>query len=332
MRLRRLDLIRYGHFTDSSFELPAAKSDFHIVFGPNEAGKSTVMAAIEDVLFGIPMRSPYNFLHDYGSMRIGADLENGSASLEVLRRKGSKDTLLETGGLPITGGEGALRPYLADADRSFFERMFSLDHVRLQAGGQEILEARDDVGQMLFSAGAGIAGLRKRLDELADEAGKLWSARRAGYRKFYIAADKLGEAQRTLREHTLTVSKWRELKRAYEEAEEAYAEVDKEIRETSAERNRLSRIRRVFRNMRRKEELDDQLAALGDLTRLPEDAAKVLAESERNETMAKTRIATLKDQLKLAADSLQGLTFDETLVQRAEDVRQLHERRIEIRR
>ncbi len=332
MRLQRLDLIRYGHFTDSSFELPVAKSDFHIVFGPNEAGKSTVMAAIEDVLFGIPMRSPYNFLHDYGSMRIGADLENGSASLEVLRRKGNRDTLLEKDGLPIAGSEGALRPYLVDADRTFFERMFSLDHVRLRAGGQEILEARDDVGQMLFSAGAGIAGLRKRLGELAEEAGKLWGARRAGYRKFYIAADKLGEAHRTLREQTLTASKWRELKRAYEESKEDCEEVAKKIEEATAERNRLSRIRRVFRNLRRKQELDDQLAALGDPTRLPEDAARVLAESEYNETMAKTRIETLKDQLKLAADSLQGLTFDETLVQRAEDVGQLHERRIEIRR
>ena len=290
------------------------------------------MSAIEDVLFGIPTRSPYNFLHDYSSMRIGADLENGSASLEVLRRKGTKDTLLETGGLPIAGGESALRPYLSDAERSFFERMFSLDHVRLQAGGQEILEARDDVGQMLFSAGAGIAGLRKRLGELADEAGKLWSARRAGYRKFYIAADKLGEAHKTLREQTLTAKKWRELKRAYEEAEEAYAEVAKKIGEATAERNRLSRIRRVFRNLLKKQEIDDQLAALGDPTRLPEDAANVLAESERNATMAKTRIETLKGQLKLAEDNLQGLTFDETLVQRSKDVGQLHERRIEIRR
>ena len=76
MRLRRLDLIRYGHFTDRSFTLPAAESDFHIVFGPNEAGKSTALCAIEDLLFGIPMHSPYGFLHDYTRMRIGAVLEN----------------------------------------------------------------------------------------------------------------------------------------------------------------------------------------------------------------------------------------------------------------
>ena len=138
MRLRNLDLVRYGCFTDSSIELPARSADFHIVFGPNEAGKSTALTAIGDLLFGIPTRSPYNFLHAYKSMRIGAELENGSSSLEILRRKGSKNTLLRADGLPIAGGEGALRLYLAGADRSFFERMFSLDHARLRAGGQEI--------------------------------------------------------------------------------------------------------------------------------------------------------------------------------------------------
>ena len=331
MRLRRLDLIRYGHFTDRFFELPAKKSDFHVVFGPNEAGKSTALAAIEDLLFGIPMHSPYKFLHDYSSMRIGAELENGSSSLEVLRRKGNKDTLLGTDGSPIAGGEGVLRPYLAGVDRSFFERMFSLDHVRLQAGGQEILEAKDDVGQMLFSAGAGIAGLRERLGELSAEAEELWSARRAKHRKFYVAADKLTEAQRTLREQTFTASNWRELKRAFERAEEAYAEVDKTIKEISAERNHLSRIRRVFRDVRRKQEVDSEIGKLENVIALPEDAAMMVAEAERGDTGAATRIATLQEQLERAEKNLEGLTFDANLVQRAKDVGQLHERRIEIR-
>lgn len=331
MRLGRLDLIRYGHFTAQSFDLPVGKSDFHIVFGPNEAGKSTALAAIEDLLFGIPMHSPYNFLHDYAEMRIGALLENGSASLEVVRRKGTKDTLLGPDGPPIPGGEGELRPYLAGADRSFFERMFSLDHVRLEEGGRGILQARDDVGQMLFSAGSGIAGLRERLGELDAEADELWSARRAKHRKFYIADDKLADSKNALREQTLTASKWRELKRTYEEAEERYAEVDKNIKERTTERSRLSRIRRVFRDVRRKQELDAALTELGQVVELPEDAAQVLEDSERKDTEAATRIATLQEQQSGAGENLKTLSFDETLIGRAEDIRQLHERRIEVR-
>ena len=210
--------------------------------------------------------------------------------------------------------------------------MFSLDHVRLQTGGREILAARDDVGQMLFSAGAGILGLRERLGELYAEADELWSVRRANHRKFYIADDKLKEAQKALRERTFTASRWRELKRAYEEAEDDYADVDQKTRRTLADLNSLSRIRRVFRDVRRKQELDRKLAELEDVITLPDDAGKVMAEAEHKDTETATRIATLQEQLKRTEESLEGLMFDKTLVQRAEDVRQLHERRIEIRR
>jgi len=323
--------MRYGHFTDRSFDLPSGDTDFHIIFGSNEAGKSTALAAIEDLLFGIPMHSHYNFLHDYASMRIGGLFDNGKASLEVIRRKGNKDTLLGPEGLPLPGGDGVLMPYLSGADRSFFERMFSLDHKRLEDGGRKILEAKDDVGQMLFSAGAGIASLRERLNELCTEADELWSARRAKHRKFYIAEDKLTDAQKVLRDETLTASKWRELKRAYDTVEEACAEIDKKIKDASAERNRLNRIRRIFRNVRRKQELDGQLGELEDAILLPEDAAKTVADAEGKDAKAQTRIATLQDQLKRAETELGGLTFNEAVVQRSDDIRQLHERRIEIR-
>ncbi|EMD81921.1 ATP-binding protein [Pacificimonas flava] len=331
MRLGRLDLIRYGHFSDRSFNLPAGESDFHIIFGPNEAGKSTALTAIEDLLFGIDSRSPYNFLHDYASMRVGGVLENGHGSLEVVRRKGNKDTLLGPEGSPLPGGDGVLAPYLAGGDRPFFERMFSLDHIRLETGGREILEAKDDVGQMLFSAGAGIAGLRERLKELSAEADDLWSARRAKHRKFYIADDKLSEAQKALRDQTLTATKWRELKRAFDDTEEACAAIGEKIRDATAERNRLSRIRRVFRDVRRKQELDCMLSDLSHVVLLPEDAAQTVANAQSSDSKSEARRATLREQLDRAAQELDGLAFDETLVQRGEDVRQLHERRIEIR-
>jgi uncharacterized protein YhaN len=53
MRIRRLDLLKYGHFTNAGFDLPQHAPDFHMVFGLNEAGKSTALRAIEDLLFGI---------------------------------------------------------------------------------------------------------------------------------------------------------------------------------------------------------------------------------------------------------------------------------------
>ena len=49
MRLQQLTLDRFGHFTDRVLDFgarPADGSDFHIVFGRNEAGKTTFEVAV----------------------------------------------------------------------------------------------------------------------------------------------------------------------------------------------------------------------------------------------------------------------------------------------
>ena len=332
MRLRRLDLLRYGHFTDRSIELPLNGADVHVVFGPNEAGKSTALCAIEDLLFGIPERSPYGFLHDYSDMRVGARIEHADAFLELVRRKGRKDTLLGADGVPAAGGEGVLKPFLAGADRPFFQRMFSLDRARLEEGGREILEAKDEIGEIIFSAGAGTAGLRDRLARLSEQADALWARRRARHREYYRAAGKLKEAEGDLRQHTLSADKWQERKRAFEAAQDECAKIEARFEEVSAQGRRIGRIRRVYRHVRRKADLDGRIEALGQVVVLPEDAGQVLDRSRNRESEASARIDTLSGQLDAARKELEGLTYDEGLVLRADDVRQLHERRIETRR
>lgn len=331
MRIGRLDLLRYGHFTDAALELPMRQPDLHIVYGPNEAGKSTALSALEDFLFGIPQHSALSFLHDYGSMRIGAVLEAEGNTLRARRRKGKKDTLLTREEVPIPGGDGTLAKYLAGADRNFFARMFSLDHSRLRQGGREILEARDEVGQILFSAGAGLAGLRHHLQALEEEADGLWSSRRASRRKYYQADDRLKAAENALREHTVTASRWQDLKRAYESAREAYGALEQEIQGRSAELLKLSRIRRVYRDVRRKSELESDIGSLGEVMLLPEDAMRSLDQAELEDAQAMARLETLTEQLEAVREERAALTCDEVLLLRAEDIQQLHERRIQVR-
>ena len=333
MRLRRLDLLRYGRFTEESLDLPRPdrQPDFHVVFGPNEAGKSTALLAIEDLLFGIPRTSPLNFLHANPDMRVGAVLQDHQETLEVRRRKGNRDTLLTPEETPIPMGEGALAPFLAGANRSFVKRMFSLDHERLREGGREILEARDDIGQMLFSAGAGLSGLRETLDALEQEADALWAPRRAARRKYYQADDRLKEARKTLREHTVTVADWRKLEQGVEAVQETYAALEREIEEKSAEQRKLGRIRRVYGSVRRNAELEAGIAALGDVTVLREDARQILGDAERNDAATAGRIETLMNQVDSARDERSKLTCDEGLIAHEDDIEQLHEQRITAR-
>ena len=171
MRLNRLDLVRYGKFTDKRIDLgarPQDKPDLHIIYGPNEAGKSTALAAFLDLLFGIDPRSHFNFMHPYATMRIGAILDLAGEAKEFLRVKRPHNSLLDAGEQPIS--EAAILGELGGIDRESYRSMFSLDDETLAAGGEGILASKGDLGQLLFSASAGLADLSRSLTELRSEA------------------------------------------------------------------------------------------------------------------------------------------------------------------
>lgn len=331
MRIRQLDLLRYGHFTDVSIALPASTPDIHMVLGENEAGKSTSMAGAEDLLFGIPANSPRNFLHEYAAMRVGAVLEKGDDALRVRRRKGNKDTLLSERDLPFPSGEGALAPYLAGADRGFYTRMFSLDHHRLRKGGKEILQAQDDIGQMLFSASAGITGLRASLKAMEEEADALWAPRRAGRRKYFQAEDKLHSADASMRQHLVTTGKWQLLKTAFESADNAYQAIEQEIELKSAELRKLNRIRRVCRDVRERAQTKTAMQALGKVVPFAQESSQRLEKAAKDDADAASRIATLNEQIAALETERATLAYDQALLVRADDVQHLHDRRIQIR-
>ena len=84
--------------------------------------------------------------------------------------------------------------------------------------------------------------------------------------------------------------------------------------------------------MRRKGELDREIATSGEVIELPENAAALLAEAERHEAKMQAQVKILEFQLNQARERLERLDlFDEVLVQRSDDITQLHEQRITIR-
>lgn len=176
MRLRRLDLTRYGRFTDHSIdfgEAPAAGTpDLHLIYGPNEAGKSTTQSAWLDLLFGIPTQSRYGFRHPYDTMRIAALIETPAGLRHVTRIKRNQRSLLDGEDRPLP--DSFLQPDLTGLDRAAYQAMFCLDDDTLEAGGKSILESRGELGQLLFAASAGLADLSRTLSSLREEADRFY--------------------------------------------------------------------------------------------------------------------------------------------------------------
>ena len=209
--------------------------------------------------------------------------------------------------------------------------MFNLSHDRLAEGGRAIIKAKDDVGQMLFSIGTGLSDLRERLSQLEDKADGLWGPYRSGKRSYHQAEARFNNATRQQREHSLSANAWRKVRKALDAAEKAYKESQQQHEATSIELKKLARIRRVHASVRRKGELEQEITAVGNVVVLPENAAALLAEAERHEAEMQAKVKILEPQLDQVQQKLEGLDFDEVLVQRADEITQLHEQRIKIR-
>ena len=66
MKIRQLEIENYGIFRDQKFEFDARLA---VVFGPNEAGKSTLLQLIRELLFGFKViQSEMTYLMRYGKV------------------------------------------------------------------------------------------------------------------------------------------------------------------------------------------------------------------------------------------------------------------------
>ena len=94
MKINRMHLIAYGPFSDTTLDLADRRANFHLVYGPNEAGKSSALRALRSLFFGIPLRTPDSFRHPHPKLRIGAELiRSDGEALSFIRRKGLRKTL-----------------------------------------------------------------------------------------------------------------------------------------------------------------------------------------------------------------------------------------------
>lgn len=318
MRIARLDLTRYGCFTDHSLDFADGRVDLHIICGPNEAGKSTAKSAIEDLFFGFGRTSNYAFLHDQNVLRVGALIEGGDAALEFRRKKGTKDTLLGPDEKPLAGDR--LRVLLGGADRQSFERMWSLDHLRLREGGRQILDAKDDVGRMLFEAGVGLVGLREHLGRLDKDADAIYAPRASSQRSFYIAQTRLKDAEKRLREATVTTRDWLKARTALDELVSKRDALLTQLREKKARRVRMERIRRVLPVIAELHRIESELCVLGDPPTLPPDAATVLQAAEREQLVADQQLRQLDEQDRAFASELEELVIEEAMLSKGSEI------------
>ncbi|HQN12514.1 MAG TPA: AAA family ATPase [Quisquiliibacterium sp.] len=286
MRIAQLHLAAFGAFTGRRLDFDAGGDALHLVFGPNEAGKSTTLRALSGFLFGIPARSDDAFLHPYESMRVGATLVLADgARLSAMRRKGNRNTLI---GLdPATGAEQSDRVVSEDTllralgglDEALYRQMYALDLRSLEEGSSALLRGEGELGQSLFQAAAGVAELQDLLRRLDEEAEALFSPR--GQKPPLNAAlRELAEQRAALRQAGVRPDAWESAERRLRESEAALAEARTQVLDA---RTALAAAQALARNLPLLAEHRARTARLSELDAvpvLPVDAAARRVEAQ----------------------------------------------------
>lgn len=323
MRLRRLDLTRYGKFTNYSIDFGEHESDtpdLHIVYGLNEAGKSTTLSAYLDLLFGIEERTRYSFLHQGKAMEIGACLEFEGSAHEFRRVKQRSNSLLDAHGQPVN--EAVLGFPLAGLTRDAYRMMFSLDDQTLEDGGNAILESKGDLGELLFSASAGLAGVNSILETAAIEADGIFR-KRASSTAIAGLKRQIAELKSKRDEIDVQASSYKTLTAALEQAQTAYDAAMKEIAAAKVRHEEIIRILRAYPLATEYLQGQEKLSEYKDMPNPPAEWATALPELIVEETRLQTQTIGLKQREQKLRDELAGLIVEDCLLEMADDLDRL---------
>ncbi|QDU44537.1 Chromosome partition protein Smc [Symmachiella dynata] len=269
MKVLRLDLRAFGPFTNVTLSPDDGKFGLHIVYGPNEAGKSSSLRALRQWLYGIPHNSTDDFVHQYSDMRIGGVLEHDGKRLEFIRRKGRIKTIRAADDTDVID-DVELSRVLGGVDETAFSHRFGVDYEELRRGGHAVAHGSGDLGELLFSAGAGVADLGRIQKQLEIDAEELFKPR-GSKQRINEATGKLKEATQRVRTHLLPTARWRDLDKAVRDAETRRNEIDAELGTHRKRVSYLDRVESALPLIGKKQELTVAFESVVDAPRLPKE-------------------------------------------------------------
>lgn len=324
MRFSKLHFIKYGHFDFHEMEFQRDDAmDFQLVYGPNEAGKSTTMAAITALLFGFPTKDKYDFRSNRVLMRVGAEIENAAQKLQCRRR--ATNALLNFEEQSID--DAPLVNMLGGQKADSFNRMFSLNHTGLREGGQAIVAARDDVGQAIFAAGSGLSSVAALLAKLDEQSRDIWAPTKAAARSYYAAKENHDDAASRLKAAQTKPESWEKLRQLVEKLDGDMTSARDRRRVLSARRIEIERQRRTLpRSVDRKAAIE-ALAGLADVPRLPTDTKNRVDVIEADLLSLNTELRIATGQVAEAKASIEAVVINESLLELAGEFERLRDRK-----
>lgn len=319
--IERFDLKAFGRFSNASLDFTDGEGKLHIIFGPNESGKSTSLRAITSWLFGIDSRSSDNYVHPYSDLRVGGKLVSSNfGTLECVRRKGTKNTLKSIDESADID-EKKLTRMLGGMDQETFLRGFGLDRQRLIEGGRDIMCGGGDLGRILFSAGVGMGSLNEIVTAIDKEK-----------RTLFLPTGQVPELNKTLSElkklrselnaQTLTAAELQRREKQLVEAKQYATELGKRRSELEKDLSHAQALLKAMPLVVQRSQLIKQLETLKNVPILDDNFRQRRRTAETDRQIAEGQLVLLDEQAANLQASLEKLNRNERILQFADRIKQ----------
>lgn len=287
MKLRSLKLERFGHFQGATLDF---SDGLQLLWGKNEAGKSTLVAALRALFFKFPP-GQYDFRFPDATLAIAAQLQFSDGSVAEVRREKNKGWKGQRGEAKFSDED--FREKLGHPSQELFANVFAFGLEELARGAESIHEA--GLGAALSGAGVGVgvapdvlsAELKKRADELYSD--------RASKKPINLLFNEIREHKKELQKSELRGEKFSALEEALTAARARASEL-RARREALLMRANL--VETALRALPAKQALAGARLALEQLG--PTPSLPALAESEYQ------RLRTDRDRLAARLGELDG--------------------------
>lgn len=327
MRLRVLNLDLFGHFAGKSYDFGAAgpdTPDFHIIYGPNEAGKTTTMEAYLRLLYGFDAREAYDFQHQRKNLQVSGSFETAQGDLSLTRLPTRNASLTDAHGAPLP--EAAIAAHLGGLGADDYRNLLCLDDDTIERGGEEIANSKGDIGRLLFSAAAGVSDLTAVLDGVDADANALFLKRSSKTQMAQLKKE-LAEVTARIKVQDVPASAYRKLRLELAAATGTENEISAERNALMEQLAQIKAQQNALPLLHKLDQLDNALAAMPDypthLDTSPEDLVQLLS-AQNQATHDITRLTQAQDVLKAALAQVDVQPRQRGLGQDLEPLRTLH--------
>jgi len=322
MKIKTIRLFAYGPFTQTTLDLSSGSSDFHLVVGPNEAGKSSTLRALRHLFFGIPTRTADNFLHPYSDLRIGASLKRSDGqTIDFVRRKGLAKTLRGADDEGVLDDQ-ALSSFLGGIHQDLFEQMFAIGHDDLIRGGEEIVSGKGRIGEALFAAGAGLIRLQRIQQGFDQDCGALFkpSGSTPAINK---SITEIKAVRKEQKQSLLLAKTWQTHDRNLRQAQKQLAAVNSRLEQKKQRIARLERIHDALPLIARKREIETELIAFRGIPDLADDFGDKRRDAEKDMAIANRDFERFQKQIDKIRQRLNDIQVSDILIEHASAIESL---------